>query len=81
MEKRETTKIGESRAELDDLREKAERLERERNSDRRQFKDTKLQIQQLVDELSLELDREKRQREDVEARLERERKINRMQVR
>ena len=34
-----------------------------------------------MDELSLELDREKRQRSDIEQRLERERKINRMQVR
>ena len=65
---------------MDNLREKFEKLERERNSERRQFKDAKLQMQQLVDELSLELDREKRHRADVEQRLERERKINRMQV-
>ena len=38
-------------------------------------------MQTLVDDLRLQIERERREREEVESRLERERRVNKMQVR
>ena len=56
-------------------------MTKERLQEQRQNKETKSQIERLVDDLQNQLDKERQCREEVEARLERERRINKMQVR
>ena len=53
-------------------------MTKERNQEQRLNKDTKSQIERLVDDLQNQLDKERQCREEVEARLERERRINKM---